>query len=89
MCYEYGKGVEKDLVQAAVLFRQAADQGHAAAQNHLGWCYEKGQGVEKDLVQAAVLYRQAADQGGARCELNPRGSTALYTRLVSALETKM
>ena len=36
VCYGYGYGVKKDLVKAAELYAQAAEQGHADAQFNLG-----------------------------------------------------
>ena len=32
----------QDLAQAAAWYRKAAEQGHARAQNNLGWLYENG-----------------------------------------------
>jgi TPR repeat protein len=61
--YANGKGVAKDLNQAAYWYRKAAEQGHADAQISLGLCYFKGQGVEKDEAEAVRWYRKAADQG--------------------------
>ena len=55
--------MEKDLKQAAELFRKAAVQGEAEAQYDLGVCYCNGEGVEKDPKQAAYWYRKAAEQG--------------------------
>ena len=48
-------GVEKNLKQAALLFRLAADQGHAKAQHKLGLCYEKGEGVKKFNKSYSIL----------------------------------
>lgn len=36
LCYEKGIGVPKDEAEAARLFKLAAEQGYAAAQNSLG-----------------------------------------------------
>jgi TPR repeat protein len=69
-CYETGRGVEKDAVEAVRLYRLAADQGHASAQCNLGFCYYTGKGVAKDAVEAAKLYRLAADQGDASAQTN-------------------
>jgi TPR repeat protein len=50
--------VPQDKAQAAQLYRQAAEQGHAGAQYSLGSCYEQGEGgVPQDKAQAAQLYR--------------------------------
>ena len=68
--YAYGESIKKDLEQAALWYRKAADQGYAKAQFNLGWSYENGEGVEKDLEQAALWYRKAADQGYAKAQFN-------------------
>ena len=54
--------------EALKLYRQAAEKGHAAAQNGLGNCYCDGHGVEKNLVEAVKLYRQAAEHGRAEAQ---------------------
>ncbi len=55
----YGQGVRKNLPLALRWYRKAADLGHAAAQNRLGWMYEKGEGVEMDYSEALKWYRRA------------------------------
>lgn len=64
-CYEKGKGVEKNLWEAAKWYRLAAAQGHVNAQYTLGLCYLLGQGVEKDFATAAQWHLKAANQGYA------------------------
>jgi cell division protein FtsZ len=59
----YGQGVRKNQPLALRWYRKAADLGHAAAQNRLGWMYEKGEGVEADYSEAVKWYRRAAEQG--------------------------
>ena len=62
-----------DYVEAARLYRLAADQGYAPAQTNLGFYYEQGRGgLAKDEREAARLYKLAADQGNtfARVKLN-------------------
>ena len=49
-------------------WRKAAEQGHAGAQEELGWMYLMGVGVEKDKVKAVEWYRKAAEQGYARAQ---------------------
>ena len=62
--YYYGQnGKTKDYSQAVIYFRQAAEMGHADAQNYLGLCYDDGLGVDKDHVEAVKWYRKAAEQG--------------------------
>ena len=49
--------------EAVRLFKLAADQGHARAQNNLGYAYEIGRGgLPKDDREAARLYKLAAEQ---------------------------
>ena len=61
-CYYEGKGVTKDLVEAAKWFKKAAEQGHAEAQHNLAHCYQEAAGLEKNHVQAAYWFRLAAMQ---------------------------
>ena len=59
----YGQGVRKNLTLALRAYRKAAEQGHAPAQNRLGWMYEKGEGTEADYAEAVTWYQRAAEQG--------------------------
>jgi TPR repeat protein len=61
-----GKGVAQNDAQALQLFRVAADQGYAGAQNNLGDMFYN----EKDYEKAARFYRLAADQGYTRAQVN-------------------
>jgi TPR repeat protein len=65
----YDKGVEyyknRNYTQAVQCWREAAEQGNAAAQSDLGSCYYRGYGVAKDYVQAAQWWSKAAEQGDA------------------------
>lgn len=56
--------------EIAKLYSQAADMGHAAAQNNLGICYKKGIGVEKNIVKAFDYYKMSADQGNSSAQRN-------------------
>ncbi len=47
-----------------------AAQGHADAQNMLGFMYRSGEGVERDFAKARHWYRLAADQGHATAQNN-------------------
>ncbi len=58
--YANGRGVQKDLSEAAVWYRKAAEQGNPLAQYYLGTLYEKGEGVNLDRTEAAKWYRKAA-----------------------------
>lgn len=61
--YKSGFGCETNLIQAAIYYRRAAEQGYWPAQWDLGVCYEKGEGVVKDSEIAAKWYRKAAESG--------------------------
>ena len=63
-CY-FGRGVAQDYVEAARLYRLAAEQGHARAQCDLGLMFDCGLGVKQDKAEAVRLYRLAAEQGHA------------------------
>ena len=66
VCYKIGHGgVAQDYAEAARLYRLAAAQGHAGAQNNLGGMFDHGQGVAKDRAEAIRWYRLAAAQGNA------------------------
>ena len=66
--YEYGQGVLKSDIQAAIWYRKAAEQGLAVSQYNLGLMYEYGQGVLKSDIQAAIWYRKGAEQGDVKCQ---------------------
>lgn len=68
--YADGNGVSKNLTQAAVWYRKAAEQGNAKAQNSLGVLYCTGDGVEKDKKQAVQWYHKAAKQGNGSAMFN-------------------
>lgn len=66
LAYQYGNnGKPQNYSEAARHYRLAAEQGHAGAQNNLGFCYHNGWGVPKDMSQAAMWYKRSADQGNA------------------------
>jgi len=58
--YFVGRGVPRDLAQAAFWYRKAADQGNPSAQMNLGYLYVGGIGVTRDPVEAAKWYRRAS-----------------------------
>lgn len=62
-CYEQGRGVPKDVVEAVKWYLKAAEQGDSDAQSSLGFCYQDGKGVPKDDIAAAKWFRRAAEQG--------------------------
>ncbi len=60
--YLQGLGVEKDLSQAFVWTKRAAEHGDWDAQYNLGSFYEEGIGTQPDLEKATYWYQQAAKQ---------------------------
>jgi TPR repeat protein len=61
--YAQGRGVPKDMREAAFWYRKAAAQGDADSQVTLGLMYGSGEGVPEDNEQAVFWYRKAAEQG--------------------------
>ena len=59
------------------MYRKAAEQGYAEAQNELGVMHAIGDGVPKDDVQAAKWYRLAAEQGLPKAQFNLGGMYAI------------
>lgn len=66
LMYQRGRGVFKNLRQAARWYQRAADQGDAGAQLALGAMYQTGSGVPQDYDTAASFYRKAMRGGSAR-----------------------
>lgn len=60
--HEAGRGVERDLPQAARRFESAAMAGEAEAQYALAVMYRTGQGRERDVAQSLAWLRKAAGQ---------------------------
>ena len=60
--YGDGRGVPQDYTEALRLYRLAADQGLASAQNNLGFMYANGEGVLQDYVEAHMWFNLAAAQ---------------------------
>lgn len=58
------------LAKAVQLYRMAAEQGHAQAQNSLGHMYRMGDGVAKNFAEAVKWYRKAAEQGLHQAQYN-------------------
>ena len=55
--------VDGGEAEGLAMFRKAAEAGHAAAMNNVGWAYANGAGVEKDVQEAARWYRKGAEAG--------------------------
>lgn len=65
-----GKGVARDLGQAAAWYQRAAAQGLAAAQYRLAALFERGLGVRQDTARARSWYTRAAEQGHVKAMHN-------------------
>ena len=63
MAYYLGNGVPENYKESARWYRKAAEQGHAKAQNSLGFRYAHGRGVPEDYAEAVKWFRKAAEQG--------------------------
>ena len=63
LCYDKGKGVEKDSVEAFKWYKKAAEEGLAAGQSNLAICYKLGDGCEQDYYKAEDWATKAAKQG--------------------------
>ncbi|KAF9900302.1 hypothetical protein EC991_007644 [Linnemannia zychae] len=63
MYYFGGSGVEQDYHVAMDWYTKAASQGHAGAQNYIGFMYQHGQGVPQDYTAAMNWFLKASDQG--------------------------
>jgi TPR repeat protein len=63
LLYATGKGVKRDLGQAADWYRKAAEQGVGAAEFNLGVMYANGDAVPRDVHQAVKWLQKASDAG--------------------------
>jgi TPR repeat protein len=68
--YNRGDGVPQHLVEAAKLFRLAAEQGNTKAQHNLGIFYIDGRGVPVDYTEAIKWLERAANQGQPESQYN-------------------
>ena len=55
-------GPDRDMVEAARLYRLSAESGYAGALNNLGDLYEIGEGVPKNTLAAVHYYTRAAER---------------------------
>ena len=61
---------QREMDEAVAMLREAADQGHMAAQACCGNVYGFGEGVAKDERLAFVYDEKAAQQGGIVSQYN-------------------
>jgi TPR repeat protein len=67
-CYNFGKGVQKDNVEAIKWYRKSAEQGNSLAQFYLGAYYHDAKGASKNDVEAVKWFRKSAEQGYASAQ---------------------
>jgi len=79
--------VPKDEAAAFKLIQDAAQKGHALAQNTLGGMYFNGQGTKRDVDNALLWFSRAADQGQPNA-LNNLGQLYLFGNGVPKDEVK-
>ena len=63
--YQEGKGVLKDITEAAKWSRLSAEQGNANAQYYLAMMHYEGEGVLKDYAETKKWLQLSAEQGGS------------------------
>jgi TPR repeat protein len=68
--YFAGRGVSKDLKQAAYWYEKAANSGDPHAQIEIGYFYQAGIGVERNPERAVRWYERAAASGLIRAKVN-------------------
>jgi len=71
----------RNRVEAARLYRFAADHGHTGAMLNLGNIYRDGRGVDKDGAEAVRLYRRVADTATTSKDPLP-GIAAVYLAML-------
>ena len=60
----------RENAEVVRMVTEAAEQGHARAQYHLGYMYDIGLHVLENHALAVEWYRKAADQGDAQAQVN-------------------
>ncbi len=65
-----GQGGPVDASRSLRLYRLAAEQGDADAQNNLGEIHETGRGVDKNPAEALLWYERAAERGFGPAQFN-------------------
>lgn len=75
--YEYGKGVDQDLREAAYWYKKAAGKGLAEAQFNLGVLYGAGEGVPQSFDKAVELLEKASRQGHQKAKITLDGFRSL------------
>jgi TPR repeat protein len=71
VCYLYGRGVEKDVVKAASLLREAKEKNWAEAKSYLGWLYASEAKLDdfmtqQEQIQEGVSLLSLAEKEGSK-----------------------
>ena len=69
-CYANGLGVVKDLAEAVIWYKLAAEAGCTKAQTNLGAAFMHGHGIAIDGAQAISWLERAAASGDIAAVLN-------------------
>ena len=64
VCYEYGIGVEKDLVEAFKMYRKAAERGLPDAMYHIARFYRNGITVSQNYLRESEWLQRYQRKGG-------------------------
>lgn len=70
ICYQFGQGVEKDVVQSAKWFEKAASQGHSMAQFKYASALHFGSGIKANVNDAIVWYKRAIENNNLYAKNN-------------------
>jgi hypothetical protein len=81
--YRDGRGVARDLAEAADLYRKAAEQGDVFAQATLGALYSMGQGVAQSNVEAYYWLGIAAATPGPDQEKYAANRQSMAARITA------
>jgi TPR repeat protein len=67
-CYQFGKGVSKDMKRAVQLYKQSADMGNSNGQLSYGVLLHYGWGIPVNLEESVRYFKLAADQGNQNAQ---------------------
>lgn len=70
--FQYGRALRAagDEPKSFQMIKTAAEAGHAAAMNHLGYYFDEGIGTQENDAEAVKWYTKAAEQGVAWAQNN-------------------
>ncbi len=65
--YNFGKGVEKDLLKAKEYYEKAAELGYSRAYYNLAWLYYKNNVIEVNYEKALEYLQKGVEQNNSKC----------------------